>query len=66
MSSPKNVLFIEHDHVSEGGPVWKQFTKRGYEITRFNIVSEPNFNKPNVKVEWPDLLSFDVVVAMGK
>lgn len=61
----KRVLFIEHDHVSEGGPVWAQFEKRGYEITRFNIVSEPHFNQPNVSVVWPDLLSFDVVVAMG-
>ena len=42
-----------------------QFSKRGYEITRFNIVSEPHFNQPNVSVVWPDLLSFDVVVVMG-
>lgn len=65
MSAQKTVLFIEHDHVSEGGPVWAQFTKRGYDITRFHIVSEANFNKPNVSVVWPDLLSFDVVVVMG-
>ena len=42
-----------------------QFSKCGYEITRFNIVSEPHFNQPNVSVVWPDLLSFDVVVVMG-
>ena len=63
--SDKRVLFIEHDHVSEAGPIWEQFVHRGYEITRFHIVSEENFNQPNVSVEWPDLLSFAVVVVMG-
>lgn len=61
----KRVIFIEHDHVSEGGPVWEQFVRRGYEIVRFPIVNEANFNQPNVAVEWPDLFSFDVVVVMG-
>ena len=61
----KRVLFIEHDHVSEAGPIWEQFVNRGYEITRFHIVSEANFNQPNVSVVWPDLLTFDVVVVMG-
>ena len=63
--STKRVLFIEHDHVSEGGPVWEQFVRRGYEITRFHIVSESEFSQPNVSVTWPDLLSFDAVVPMG-
>ena len=58
----KNVLFIEHDHVSAGGPIWKQFEKRGYEISRFIIVDEEHAKAPNVTPVWPDLLSFDVVV----
>ena len=58
-------LFIEHDHVSEGGPIWAQFEKRGYEITRFNIVSESDFSAPNVSASWPDVSAFDVVVLMG-
>ena len=65
MDANKRVLFIEHDHVSEGGPIWAQFSKRGYDISRFNIVAEPHFNQPNVSVIWPDLLSFDIVVVMG-
>lgn len=64
-SRKKRALFIEHDHVSEGGPIWAQFEKRGYEITRFNIVSETEFGAPNVAVQWPDVLAFDVVVPMG-
>jgi GMP synthase-like glutamine amidotransferase len=58
-------LFIEHDHVSEGGPIWRQFEKRGYTIVRFNIVSESDFSSPNVSAQWPDVFAFDVVVLMG-
>jgi primosomal protein N' (replication factor Y) len=36
----KRVIFIEHDHVSDGGPIWHQFKVRGFEITRFVIVDE--------------------------
>lgn len=61
----KRALFIEHDHVSEGGPIWAQFKKRGYEITRFAVVDESNFNSPNVTIHWPDFTTFDVVVPMG-
>ena len=61
----KRVIFIEHDHVSEGGPIWHQFKVRGYEITRFVIVDKEHQKTPNVTVTWPDLLSFDVVVVMG-
>ncbi len=61
----KRIIFIEHDHVSAGGPVWAQFERRGYEISRFTIVDEENAKTPNVSPEWPDLLSFDAVVVMG-
>ena len=61
----KRVIFIEHDHVSEGGPIWHQFKARGFEITRFVIVNKENQKSQNVTVQWPDLLSFDVVVVMG-
>ena len=61
----KRVIFVEHDHVSAGGPIWAQFERRGYEITRFIIVDEEHAKSPNVTPIWPDLLSFDVVVVMG-
>ena len=61
----KRVIFIEHDHVSDGGPIWTQFERRGFEISRFIIVNEENANTPNVTVAWPNLLDFDVVVVMG-
>ncbi len=61
----KRVLFIEHDSASPGGPVWQQFEKRGYEITRFNVVSKENYHTPNVSVTFPDYKNFDVIVPMG-
>ena len=61
----KRVIFIEHDHASPGGPIWVQFERRGYEITRFIIVDKDNADTPNVIPIWPDLLGFDVVVVMG-
>ena len=61
----KRVIFIEHDHASPGGPIWVQFERRGYEITRFIIVDKDNADTPNVTPIWPDLLGFDVVVVMG-
>lgn len=50
---------------SPGGPIWRQFEKRGYEIVRFNVVSKENYQTPNVKVTFPDFKDFDVIVPMG-
>lgn len=61
----KRVLFIEHDHASEAGPISQRFAEHGYEINRFLIVDEANYLTPNVTVVWPNLLEFDVLVIMG-
>ena len=61
----KRVLFIEHDHASEAGPISKRFADHGYEINRFLIVDEANYLTPNVTVVWPNLLDFDVLVVLG-
>ncbi|MEY3934718.1 MAG: aminotransferase [Methylophilaceae bacterium] len=58
-------LFIEHDHVSLGGPIWRAFEKHGYEIERFLVISERNYANPNIKVTFPNFSEFDVVVPMG-
>jgi GMP synthase-like glutamine amidotransferase len=61
----KRVLFIEHDHASEAGPISQRFAELDYEINRFLIVDEANYLTPNVTVDWPDLLQFDVLVVLG-
>lgn len=60
-----HVLFIEHDHVSKGGPVWVAFEKCGYDIERFLVVPESDYANPNIKVIFPNLSDYDVVVPMG-
>ena len=57
--------FIEHDHVSLGGPIWRAFESRGYSIERFLVVSEADYQSPNVKVAFPDLNDYDIIVPMG-
>jgi GMP synthase-like glutamine amidotransferase len=58
-------LFIEHDHVSLGGPIWRAFEKHGYEIERFLVVPESNYSNPNIEVNFPLLSNYDVIVPMG-
>lgn len=58
-------LFIEHDHVSLCGPIWRAFEKFGYEIERFCIVPEDKFATPNVEVSLPNFNQYDVIIPMG-
>jgi GMP synthase-like glutamine amidotransferase len=58
-------LFIEHDHVSIGGPIWRAFEKHGYQIERFQVVPESDYYQPNVPANFPILNQYDVVIAMG-
>ena len=58
-------LFIEHDHISLGGPIWRSLEKHGYEIERFLIVPEENFSTPNVHADFPNFLDYDLLVPMG-
>ena len=58
-------LFIEHDHVSLGGPIWRAFEKLGYDIERFLVISESDYANPNINVTFPNFAEFDVIVPMG-
>jgi GMP synthase-like glutamine amidotransferase len=59
------VLFIQHDHVSPVGPVGERFVQRGYELLTMPVVTEENYNTPNVQVSFPAVGEFDVIVPMG-
>ena len=61
----KKVLFIEHDHVSLGGPIWRAFEARGYAVERFLVVPESSYSAPNVTVTFPNFSDFDIIVPMG-
>ena len=58
-------LFIEHDHVSLGGPIWRAFEKHGYEIERFLVVPESSYSAPNIEVTFPNFANYDLIVPMG-
>lgn len=58
-------LFIEHDHISLGGPIWRSLEKHGYEIERFLIVPESNYDSPNITTTFPNFNEYDLLVPMG-
>ena len=58
-------LFIEHDHISLGGPIWRSLEKHGYEIERFLIVPKENYDSPNVTTTLPNFNEYDLLVPMG-
>ena len=65
LTKVKRALFIEHDHVTLSGPLWRAFKNRGYEVVRMPVVKAENFETPNVQVDWPDFSEYDVIVPMG-
>ena len=58
-------LIIQHDHVSPTGPVGRRLEHHGFEITEFLVVPEESFMTPNVIVDFPNPLDFDLVVFLG-
>jgi GMP synthase-like glutamine amidotransferase len=58
-------LFIQQDHVSPVGPVGERLAERGYDIVEFNVVPGHRFDSPNVVVDFPDPLDYDVIIPMG-
>ena len=58
-------LFIQQDHTSPLGPVGERFASHGYDLVEFNVVSGENAHSPNVTVEFPDPLDFDLIIPMG-
>lgn len=59
------VLFIQHDHASPAGPIAERFQQRGYDVEYFQVVPEADYETPNVHVEFPNLMDYDVIVPMG-
>jgi GMP synthase-like glutamine amidotransferase len=58
-------LVIQHDHVSPTGPVGRRLEHHGFEITEFLVVPETSFRAPNIAVDFPNPLDFDLVVFLG-
>jgi GMP synthase-like glutamine amidotransferase len=58
-------LLVQHDHVTASGPVGDRLRERGFEIDEILVVTEENFENPNVEFEFPDVSQYDLVIPMG-
>ena len=58
-------LFIQHDHISPVGPVGNRLVEHGFEIETQMVVSEENFETPNVPFEFPNIDNYDLIVPLG-
>jgi GMP synthase-like glutamine amidotransferase len=58
-------LFIQHDHISPLGPVGDRLAEHGFEIETQMVVSEENFETPNVPFEFPNIDNYDLIVPLG-
>jgi GMP synthase-like glutamine amidotransferase len=58
-------LFIQHDHISPLGPVGDRLEEHGFEIETQMVVSEENFETPNVPFEFPNIDNYDLIVPLG-
>jgi GMP synthase-like glutamine amidotransferase len=58
-------LFIQHDHVSPTGPVGDRFRERGFETSEILVVTQENFENPNVAFKFPDFNDYDVLIPLG-
>lgn len=58
-------LIIRHDHPSNAGFVGERLVERGFELVELMVVSEEEFDRPGVTVDFPDPRDFDVIVPLG-
>ncbi|MGV8852103.1 MAG: type 1 glutamine amidotransferase [Rhodoglobus sp.] len=58
-------LLVQHDHVTASGPVGDRLRERGFEIDEIMVVTEENFDNPNVDFAFPDASQYDLVIPMG-
>ncbi|KAB2367193.1 type 1 glutamine amidotransferase [Actinomadura montaniterrae] len=58
-------LLIQHDHVSPAGPVTDRLAARGYDVEELTVVPADRHRTPDVRVEYPDPLDWDLIVPMG-
>ncbi|GAA2146436.1 type 1 glutamine amidotransferase [Actinomadura napierensis] len=58
-------LLIQHDHVSPAGPVVDRLAARGYDVEELPVVPAERHLTPDVRVEYPDPLGWDLIVPLG-
>jgi GMP synthase-like glutamine amidotransferase len=58
-------LLVQHDHVTASGPVGDRLRERGFEVDEIMVVTEENFENPNVDFEFPEASQYDLIIPMG-
>ncbi|MFI6661596.1 type 1 glutamine amidotransferase [Streptomyces sp. NPDC050523] len=58
-------LVIQHDHVTDPGPVGARLVERGYDLTVVTVVTEDRHHAPDVTFDFPAADRWDLVVSLG-
>ncbi|MEU1200328.1 type 1 glutamine amidotransferase [Streptomyces sp. NPDC005813] len=58
-------LVIQHDHVTDPGPVGARLVERGYELTVVTVVPEHRHHTPQVSFDFPAADDWDLIVSLG-
>ena len=61
----RQVLVVEHDHVSPPGALGEAFVDRGLDVAEHRVVAADRFLTPDVTTDFPDPLDYDALVVMG-
>ena len=56
---------MQQDHVSSLGYIGDAFADRGFDVETLQVVPAEHFAVPDVSVDFPDPLEYDVVVPLG-
>ncbi|MGQ4386707.1 type 1 glutamine amidotransferase [Streptomyces sp. SAS_270] len=58
-------LVVQHDHLTEPGPVGARLVERGYDLTTVTVVPEHRHHAPDVAFDFPEAADWDLVVSLG-
>ncbi|GAA5030446.1 type 1 glutamine amidotransferase [Streptomyces siamensis] len=58
-------LVIQHDHVTDPGPVGARLVERGYDLTVVTVVPEHRHHAPQVSFDFPAADGWDLIVSLG-
>ncbi|WP_416979594.1 type 1 glutamine amidotransferase [Streptomyces sp. T028] len=58
-------LVIQHDHVTDIGPVGARLVERGYRLSVVTVVPEHRHHAPDVAFDFPAVDGWDLIVSLG-
>ena len=58
-------LVIQHDHVTDPGPVGARLVQRGYDLSVVTVVPGHRHHAPDVAFDFPAADGWDLIVSLG-